>query len=231
MAMTTAPAADLNLTMRTTFACRSFTDEPVDNAVIADILDNARFAASGGNRQGWHVVVVRDPHTKQALIDCGNTSIRTYVAQRDAGEAPLNTVHPSTISAEDTAHDESIDISWWSGLGEAPVLLVVTVDLGVVASVDVNLDRVGVVSGASIYPLVQNIALGARARGLGAAITTFVTGEESTAQEILGLPSTMAVAAVMPLGYPTRVLTKLSRKPVEEFVTLERYDGTPLSAS
>lgn len=228
--MTDAQATELNAIMRTTFACRSFTDEPVSNEVLAEIMENARFAASGGNRQGWHVVVVRDPATKQALIDCGNTSIRTYVAQRDAGEAPLNTVHPSAISAEETANDESIDISWWSGLGKAPVLIVVAVDLGVVASVDAKLDRVGVVSGASIYPLVQNIALGARARGLGAAITTFVTGEEATARTLLGLPDTMAVAAVMPLGHPTKVLTKLSRRPVEEFVTLERYDGQPLTA-
>lgn len=222
---------DLDTVMRTTFAARTFTDEPVDDTVIAEIMESARFAASGGNRQGWHVVVVRDPATRHALIDCGNTSIRTYIAQRDAGEAPLNTIHPSSISAEDTAHDESIDIGFWSALKSAPVLLVVAVDLGVVASVDAPLDRVGVVSGASIYPLVQNIALGARARGLGSAITTFVTGEESKAQELLGMPSSMAVAAVMPLGHPTKVLTKLSRKPVDDFVTLERYDGERLSAS
>lgn len=216
--------------MRTTFACRSFTDQAVDNADIAAIMEDARFAASGGNRQGWHVIVVRDPETKQALIDCGNTSIRTYIAQRDAGEAPLNTVHGSSIDVEATSQDESIDISWWSGLGKAPVLLIVAVDLGVVASVDAKLDRVGVVSGGSIYPLVQNILLGARARGLGSALTTFVAGEEAKAQELLGLPSTMAVAAAMPLGYPEKVLTKLSRKPIEEFVTLERFDGEPLTA-
>ncbi len=219
---------DLDTVMRTTFAARSFTDEPVDDAVIAEIMESARFAASGGNRQGWHVIVVRDPETRRAIIECGNTSIRTYVAQRDAGEAPLNTIHPSSIRAEDTAHDESIDISFWTGLTAAPVLLVVSVDLGVVASVDAKLDRVGVVSGGSIYPLVQNIALGARARGLGTAITTFATGEEAKAQQLVGLPPNMAIAAVMPMGYPPKLLTKLSRKPVEEFVTLERFDGEPL---
>ena len=50
---------DLDNVMRTTFAARDFTDEPVSNAMLARILDNARFAPSGGNRQGWKVVVVR----------------------------------------------------------------------------------------------------------------------------------------------------------------------------
>ena len=45
--------------MRTTFAAREFTDQPVSDEVIAHILEQARFAPSGGNRQGWKVLVVR----------------------------------------------------------------------------------------------------------------------------------------------------------------------------
>ena len=47
---------DLYDVMRTTFAARQFTDAPVEDAVIRRILDNARFAPSGGNRQGWKVI-------------------------------------------------------------------------------------------------------------------------------------------------------------------------------
>jgi nitroreductase len=46
--------------MRTTFAVREFTDDPLPDPVLYRILDNARFAPSGGNRQGTHVTVVRD---------------------------------------------------------------------------------------------------------------------------------------------------------------------------
>ena len=53
--------------MRTTFAARDFTDAPVEDAVIKKILDNARFAPSGGNRQGWKVIVVRDQSTRREL--------------------------------------------------------------------------------------------------------------------------------------------------------------------
>ena len=50
---------DLYEVMRTTFAARNFTDDPVPDTVIQRILENARFAPSGGNRQGWRVVDLR----------------------------------------------------------------------------------------------------------------------------------------------------------------------------
>ena len=53
--------------MRTTFAARDFTDDPVPDEVLHRIFDNARFAASGGNRQGWKIIVVRDPARKKRL--------------------------------------------------------------------------------------------------------------------------------------------------------------------
>src|SRR5262245_48909433 len=52
----TAPAEEsmeLYDAMRTTFAAREFTDDPLPDAVLFTILDRARFAPSGGNRQGW----------------------------------------------------------------------------------------------------------------------------------------------------------------------------------
>jgi hypothetical protein len=36
------------------------------------------------------------------------------------------------------------------------------------------------------------------------------------------------LAAVVPLGYPTRALTKLTRNPVEDFARWERWDGPPV---
>ena len=50
--------------MRTTFAARDFTDDEMPDETLYRILDNARFAPSGGNRQGGRVIVVKDPATK-----------------------------------------------------------------------------------------------------------------------------------------------------------------------
>ena len=53
--------------LRTTGAIRDFTDEPVPDEVVFRILDTARFGPSGGNVQGWRVVVVKDRATRRTL--------------------------------------------------------------------------------------------------------------------------------------------------------------------
>ena len=52
---------DLYHVMRTTGAVRRFTDDPLPDDVLGRILDNARFAPSGGNRQGVRVIALRAP--------------------------------------------------------------------------------------------------------------------------------------------------------------------------
>ena len=106
-------------------------------------------------------------------------------------------------------------------MDQVPVVLVVVVDLRVVASIDKELDRIGVVSGASIYPFAWNILLSARNEGLGWRDDHAVVGKsEPVAKEFLGLEDWEAVCGLLPIGKPTKQLTKLSRKPVsEEFVS------------
>ena len=108
------------------------------------------------------------------------------------------------------------------------MLLLIGVDLRVVASADSQLDRIGVVSGGSIYPFVQNILLAARGHGLAGALTTFLAAAEPAAQALVGLPPEVAVAALVPLGHPKQDITRLSRQPVSSFARLERWDGPAL---
>lgn len=110
---------------------------------------------------------------------------------------------------------------------EAPVVLVICVDLGVVAATDQDLERVGVVPGASVYPFAWNVLLAARNEGYGGVLTTMAVAEEPRVKELLGVPDPYAVAAVVPLGKPVRQVTKLRRRPVGEFATRERFDGAP----
>ncbi len=219
---------DLLEAMRTTFSCREFTDDPVTDDQLHRILDAARFAPSGGNRQGGHVVVVRDRDTRQALGEMCGPTLRLYAAQAAAGETPFSSVHPSAVDVEE-AFATPVDLfPLFDHLGDVPVVLVVSVDLAEVASMDVDLDRVGLVTGASIYPLVWNLLLAARSEGLAGVVTTAVVPAEDGVRALLGLPETHAIAALVPLGVPVRRLTKLTRRPVEDFVTVDRFDGEPL---
>ena len=221
---------DLYDVMRTTFAARQFTDDPVPDAAIATILENARFAPSGGNRQGWRVIVVRDQATRAALPDLIRPAMQRYVAQVAAGEAPWNTINPTALSDADIAATEVPEAMIHALTQAPPVLLFVFVDLSVVASFDQNLDRIGVISGASIYPFVWNILLAARNEGYGGTLTTFACGREGELKTLLGVPDEYAFAAMIPMGKPVKQLTKLTRKPYGEIATLERFDGQPLES-
>src|SRR6266571_1231571 len=176
---------DIHEAMRTTFAAREFTDEPLPDDVLFDILDRARFAPSGGNRQGWHVIVVRDRATREALAALATPAAKRYTAQREAGENPWNPVGPTSVDAA-TAERTPPMRRLIEPVLKAAVVLVVCVDLKVVACLDQYLDRVGLIGGASVYPFVWNILLAARARGFGGTITTLAVAEEPKVQPHLG---------------------------------------------
>jgi len=213
--------------MRSTFSAREFTDDPVPDATLARILDVARFAPSGGNRQGWKVIVVRDPAIKRALGDLHVYAGKRYIAQSQHGESPWNAVDPPRVD-QATIDKTVVPPHLTEPSAKAPVVLVICVDLKVVASTDQHLDRVGVISGASIYPFAWNILMGARHEGFGGTITTLAVAQEPAIQALLGLPKHVAVAAVMPLGRPSQRITKLKRKPVAEFAMRDRWGGPPL---
>jgi len=219
---------DVYEVMRTTSAVRQFTGEPLPDDVLHTILDNARFAPSGGNRQGTRIIVVRDPDARRALAELNIPGARRYTAQREAGEGPWNAAAPTRLSDDAIAATEVPDF-WTTPVLDAAVVLVVCVDLRLVAATDQDLGRVGIVGGASVYPLVWNILLAARNEGFGGTITTMAVAEEPRVRELFGIPDEYAVACVVPLGKPERQLTKLSRASVEDLTRLETWEGGPLS--
>ena len=211
--------------MRTTFAARQHRPEEIDDETIYRILENARFAPSGGNRQGWRVIVIRDDEKRKALGPLISPVMLRYRAMVAAGENPYNTIDPSSVTAEDVANQELPEY-FLKQFTHAPVLLLILVDLKVVASMDHELNRVGVISGASIYPFAWNILLAARNEGLGGTLTTFLSANEPEVKRLFAIPDEYAVCALLPIGKPVKQLTKLRRKPVSEFATVDSFEGT-----
>jgi len=210
--------------MRTTFACREFTGEPVPDSVLHRIVDNARFAPSGGNRQGWRIINITDPAKKDRLAHLSLATATRYLLQMKAGESPLNTIHPSAVTDDQVMQAEAPE--WLvAHIRNAPTLLVIAVDLELVASMDKDLDRIGLVSGGSIYPLAWNILLAARNEGYGGTMTTWGIGEEAEVKTLLDIPPHWAVATIMPLGKPAKQLTRLQRKPVEDILYTDSWNS------
>jgi nitroreductase len=218
---------DLYDVMHSAFAAREFTGDPLPDDTLFTILDHARFAPSGGNRQGWRVIVVRDRTTREALANLTVPAAKRYAAQVQAGESPWNTVDHTSVDAA-TIERTPPPARLIDPILKAAVVLVVCVDLKMVASMDQYLSRVGIVSGASIYPFAWNILLAARHQGFGGTITTLTVSEEPKVKQLLGIPPHVAVCAVMPLGRPVRQLTRLRRKAVPEFAMRERWGGPAL---
>lgn len=76
--------------MRTTAAVREFTDDPLPADTLHRILEHARFAPSGGNRQGTRLVVVTERATRERLAELNEPAVRRYMAQIAAGQSPWN---------------------------------------------------------------------------------------------------------------------------------------------
>jgi nitroreductase len=82
-----------------------------------------------------------------------------------------------------------------------------------------------IADGSTAYPVVQNLLLAARALGLGAVLTTphfFVPGKF---EAILGIPKTVTLAAIIPVGYPLGKFGPVKRPPAEAVVSWDRYAG------
>jgi nitroreductase len=211
--------------MRCAPSTRHFTDEPVPREVLERVLDNARFAPSGGNRQGWRVIVVTDPDTRRRLRELYEQPWNDYMV-KTGGRAALDAGEASGLPAGRLRMLRGAD-EFAHRFDEVPVHLLPLVELSALAITDAELDRPSIVGGASIYPFVQNILLALRHEGLGAAFTTLLVPAEDRVREMLGIPEEMALAGHISVGHRADPWPeKLSRKPVSEFAFGGRY-GEP----
>jgi nitroreductase len=210
--------------MRCAPTSRRFKPDQVPAEVVHRVLDNARFAPSGGNRQGWRVIAVADPERRVALRDLYLPHWRAYLEQTGAA-AML--AEPAGFEAARVRGVQRAD-DYAQQLDQLPLHLVVGVRLADLAVTDARLPRQSIVGGASVYPFVQNLLLGLRAEGLGAALTTLLVPAEAEVKRLLEIPEEIALAAHIGVGYRADPWpTRLARRPVEEFAFAERW-GDPL---
>ncbi len=210
---------DLYEAMRCAPTTRRFSDEPVAPEMLARALDAARFAPSGGNRQGWRVIAVQDPELRRTLGEMYLPYWRAYVRRLGMEEVLEDPNSDPVIRGR----IEGADL-YARSFGEVPLHLVVGVRLDDLAVTDAELPRRSIVGGASIYPFVQNLLLALRAEGLGAAMTTLLVPAEDAVRELLGIPPEVILAAHIGVGRRSDPWPrKLSRRPVSEFAFADRW--------
>jgi nitroreductase len=214
---------DLSEALRGTGSARRFTEEPVSDDVVTSILDDARFAPSGGNRQPWRVAVVKDLSIRRHIADLMTTVWHEYLGE---GSDPSRTPFAFGKSFGATP---IVEPNWLlDEIEKVPVVLSIAADLNKIALMDGDIGRPPITGGASIYPFCWSVLLAARARGLGGVLTTFLSRAEQQAAPILGLPPGHAIVATIFLGHPVHLNTKLKRAAVTDFATIDRFDGPAL---
>lgn len=226
---------DLEEALRTTAAVRDFLADPVPAEVLRNVLEVARFAPSGGNRQGWHVIVVDDAQARRRLRDLYLPGWYEYLAQHEAGLVPFSPANDPAAEAMAARRVPELADRAAAGPGgfaehldRAPALLLLLADLRALAAVDRDLPRYTFAGGASVYPFAWNLLLAARAVGLGGVLTTMPIRAESSVKEAFGIPDDLAVAGLVVLGFPRHRPTRLSRRTVDSFTTIDRFDGRRL---
>src|SRR5512145_1587684 len=194
-------------------AIRRLKPDPIPDAVLRQIMDAAICAPSGGNRQGWSFVVIRDAANRSRLGELYRQSwgelMKVPYYAGAAKEPPESPAGKMLASARHLSEH----------LGEAPVLVLacIALDPGVNPTLT---------TGASIYPAVQNIMLAARALGIGSCITTIHRFRDAQVKELLGIPADVETAALIPLGYPRGKFGRPPRRPVREVAFADTW-GKP----
>ena len=191
-------------------AMRRLKADPIPDAALRQIMETAICAPSGGNRQGWSFLVIKDAATRARLGELyreawGELLKIPYYA--DAARQP-----PDSPAAKMLASARHLG----EHLGEAPVLILacIAVDPGVTPTL---------ISGSSIYPAVQNIMLAARALGIGSCLTTIHRYRDKQVKELLGIPDHVETAALIPLGYPLGQFGRAPRRPMREVVFADAW--------
>ncbi len=205
--------------IRTTNACRYYKPDAVPDALLLEVLDAARWAPTGSNKQPITFLAVRDAAKRRALHDLYQPLWDKILPKYESGEAQAG-FKPGFLQHVD---------HFARHLADVPVMVVVCADMSQLTALDANLGRLPLSAGSSVYPAVQNLILAARNVGLGTTLTTILALAEPQVQALLGMPPHIAVAAMVTLGWPQKPFpNKLHRKPLAEFAFLDTW-GTAIS--
>jgi nitroreductase len=198
-----------------TRAMRRLKSDPIPEETLKKIVDAGIRAPSGGNAQEWAFLLVRDSDLKRFIRDY---YWNTWQQFRAKGDVSITTLPPSQQRMYNAVSDLA------AHMDEAPVILLACVPKEYAPVAAMNNPRASQLAVyGTIFPAVQNILLACRALGVGATLTTIHSFFEDKLKAKLGIPDTMEVAAMIPMGYPSGKFGPVSRNPVETVIHWDRW--------
>lgn len=195
--------------IHSTRAMRRLKPDPVPDALIRQVLEAGTSAANGGNNQTWRFMVLKDAAKKAAVAQWYRKAYAEVIGPRYANSPPP----PGSDSAKYARQHSAVEYLT-EHFHEAPVWIVCCLADG---------PNPGRMSGASIYPAVQNMLLACRALGLGSTLTTRHMLFAKEADAALGLPEGVHSYAILPIGWPMGKFGPVGRGNLAEFVFGDTY--------
>ncbi|MBM7369402.1 5,6-dimethylbenzimidazole synthase [Gordonia hydrophobica] len=161
---------------------RHFRTDPVDDAVVADILRSAELSPSVGNSQPWRWVDVRSAApravVKQTFARCNADALQGYRGERAQKYLSLKL----------------------AGLDQAPIHLAVFCEGGTAQGHGLGRQTMPETLAYSVVTAVGSLWLAARARGVGVGWISIMEPDDVCAA--LDVPDDWLLVAYLCLGYP-----------------------------
>lgn len=217
--------------LRTRISIRAFTDEPVDEAMVRELLEAARWSPSGGNLQPWRVIAVAG-EARDAVIQTAGTVLMQNPQPKEDHEFP---VYPPKLwepyrsrryqVGEDMyallgvpREDRAARLQWlarnFTFFG-APVGLFMVIERGM-----------GHGQWAHVGMFMQSLALAATARGLGTCMQESWGMVRETLHGHFGLADDQVLYCGIALGHPERdAAVNTLRSKREEVDGFTRFEG------
>ena len=199
-----------------TRAIRRYTDEPVPDEVLRDILFAATRAPSGSNRQPFRfIVLTTGPVAAEAKHLIGAGARRFWEEKRrndgyDSGSGVLDDSPKTRLARTMQYYVDTYE--------SVPV---------VILPCFVRYRHTNYSDGASVYPACQNLLLAARALGYGGVMTSWQFAADAELRTLLHIPDEVEIMATITLGRPQGQHGPVRRRPLPELVFGDRWDEPP----
>ncbi len=154
---------------------RKFTDAPLTERLLDEIVEMGAWAPSGLNNQPWKFITIQDKNLLNQL-------------------------------AQNTKYKHIIE--------GAPACIVAFFDTACSYHREKDLQAIGA--------CIQNMLLAIHEKGLGGVWLGEILNKRAAVEELLQVPPTMELMAVVALGYPDESKGQGSRKPLSEIILAKK---------
>ncbi|OBJ01327.1 nitroreductase family protein [Mycobacterium sp. 1465703.0] len=193
----------------------------VDLADIRECLRIGLQAANGSNAQSWRWLVISDPALRTAIAELYRQAYLLRVGgQLIADLMPAGTPESRVMSSTEWLVEH---------MAKVPLLVIPCYEPYLPRIEGDESFHLATLYG-SIFPPVWNFQLALHTRGYGTCITTLHLHHEKEIGDLLGIPPTYVQGCLLPVGRlrAGHTFSPASRRPLEEVVACNRWDGPPL---